>query len=731
MADNDRELYKQAQRRLVASLVYNSEKASRIFEIVQPNDFEEPALELIFTAMTEIHRKNSDISVLSVAHYLDREGVLKESGGVSELYSLRTEGEKYLLDNPAEIYAMIVKEGSAKSKLYKILKDSEQAFHDDSGISAVDGISNLTSQLNEKLYTLSDESTSADLHKMAEGYEDLLNDRERISKENAENADGLQGIPSLFPTLNKYTHGWGPQQLITIGARTGVGKALDIRTPIFTKRGWKTLEDVHVGDKVYGRDGKITKVINETETMMDRKCYRVFFDNDTSIVADAEHLWITSTQEEIQSNFECIRTTEEIKETLFENNKPNHSIFLTEPIEYKERTLPIDPYKFGKDLGNNIQKQKGIPLSYLQCSVSQRQQLMKGLADSHAAFSDMFYNIPRGTLQDDLVDIMVSLGLSVMRDKYSIRILETDRVMISDIEEIDSVPVKCIQVDNEDHTYLAGFSMIPTHNSIFAVDAAVAAARAGKSVLFFSLEMSSTELIDRIIACMSGVSQSKLKEGIISDEELELVKKALIELEDMRITVDADPKVTVDSIRARSLRKAQSEDGLDFVIIDYLQLITPVGRFNSRQEQVADISRNVKLLAKNLNIPIMVLVQLNRAKGEEEEEKIPTVDNIRESAAIANDSDVVILLHRDLAYDDTTPHTLLVLAKNRNGENNKIIRCHSNLACSLFREIKREKEAEEQLSDESIDELSDIAIDQDLDLSDFDDDIDFEDLSFD
>lgn len=127
-----------------------------------------------------------------------------------------------------------------------------------------------------------------------------------------------------------------------------------------------------------------------------------------------------------------------------------------------------------------------------------------------------------------------------------------------------------------------------------------------------------------------------------------------------------------------------------------------------------------------MEVPIIVLVQLNRGK-DDEEDKLPTIDNIRESGSIGMDSDIVILLHRDANFDDTTPHTLFLLEKNRNGENKKIIRCHSNLSTSLFREVRKEKDvAEERLSDEDLSELED-----DLDLSEFgidDEDLDFDDL---
>jgi len=759
MANNDRELYLQAQRRLVASLVYDGTSATRVFELVGPQDVDEPALELIITAIMTLARQDSEISVISIGKELEKEGLLAQVGGISELNALRIEGERYRLEAPSELYAKIVRESSAKDKLETLLVDSKDTFRDDSGMSAVDAISNLQSELSNALYGLSDDSTVVDVSDYMESYFNVLDERLKVSKENEDKADGLQGIPSLVPTLNKYTNGWQAQQLITIGARTGVGKALSLDTPIPTLSGWTTMGELNIGDKVLGRDGKPTTVVNATEVQLERKCYHVIFNNGETITADADHRWITETSD--SNGQESVKTTQEIFETLHNvKGSPNHYISATSPINFGLKELPVEPYYLGyriyhndiKDIFpnfdiydlNSIEKDF-IPAVYLRSSVNQRKSLLRGIVDGlkKSNISDeIILEFEKKELSESVFELLSSLGLiafiSESNSKIEIRFSSesyfnliknkknNEKFIIESIVEVDSVPVRCIQVDNEDHMYLAGKAMVPTHNTVFAIMSLVAAARAGKAVLFFSLEMDYPEIIDRIVACMSGVSQSKLKNGRLSEEEVELVVKAQTELKDLKIIIDTDPKATVDSIRSKAFKAAQSPTGLDMIILDYLQLITPVGRYSSRQEAVSDMSRNMKLTAKTLNVPIMVLVQLNRAQGDEDDDKLPTLDNIRESGAIAMDSDIVVLLHRDATQDDTTPQTIVILEKNRGGESKKLIRCHSNLECSLFREIKREKETSERLTDEEMMELED-----DIDLSDFpdlDDDIDLQDL---
>ena len=241
--------------------------------------------------------------------------------------------------------------------------------------------------------------------------------------------------------------------------------------------------------------------------------------------------------------------------------------------------------------------------------------------------------------------------------------------------------------------------------SIFAVQSAVHAGMSGHSVMFFSLEMSTEELNDRIFSAVTQVSQSRLKTGNITESDKARIQNSSSMIKRMNIEVDGSPDTTVDIIRAKALQKKQSPEGLDFIIVDYLQLLspTPGKRYHSRQEQVADLSRSMKLLAKQLQVPIMILVQVNRRnQNDTSEDDTPTIDNIRESAAIAQDSNIVILLHRD--KNDTTefltPKTKVILAKNRNGQSDRTIVCNSLLATSTFLEIKTADDVVEENQEE-------------------------------
>lgn len=219
--------------------------------------------------------------------------------------------------------------------------------------------------------------------------------------------------------------------------------------------------------------------------------------------------------------------------------------------------------------------------------------------------------------------------------------------------------------------------------SVIACQSMLTAAMAGKTVQMFSLEMSEFEVMDRIVSSMSMVDLSAIRTRPLMEKERERFSEALATYRKLNIKIDETPSVTIDYIRNKALRQAQSDTGLDMIIIDYLQLITN-NKKASRQEQVAEISREMKILAKQLQVPIMVLVQLNRESKDDPADRLPQISDIRESGAIAQDSDIILLIHRKLEADEIDPKALFILGKNRNGQPGKKISVRCALEYAMF-----------------------------------------------
>ncbi|BBG20676.1 putative replicative DNA helicase (plasmid) [Actinacidiphila reveromycinica] len=207
--------------------------------------------------------------------------------------------------------------------------------------------------------------------------------------------------------------------------------------------------------------------------------------------------------------------------------------------------------------------------------------------------------------------------------------------------------------------------------STLAIDFARAAAiDHGRSVAVFSLEMSEDEIGMRVISAQARVGLHHLRSGALTDDDWRRIARTVPDIEEARMHIDDSPGLSLPDIRTRCRRLA-ARDSLDLVIVDYLQLVTPAStrRNSSRQEDVSDISRSLKLLAKELKAPVIGLSQLNRGPEQRQDRK-PQVSDLRESGAIENDADMVILLHREDAYEKDSPRAGeadLIVGKHRNG----------------------------------------------------------------
>lgn len=192
----------------------------------------------------------------------------------------------------------------------------------------------------------------------------------------------------------------------------------------------------------------------------------------------------------------------------------------------------------------------------------------------------------------------------------------------------------------------------------------------GKTAAFFSLEMGRDEITDRLYSAECKVGLHHIRAGSVSEADLNRMAERTPAIEAAPLVVDDSPNLSCLEIRSRARRIAQQR-GLDLLVVDYLQLMQSgaTRRAETRQQEVADMSRTLKLLAKELQIPVIALSQLNRGT-EQRTEKKPVLSDLRESGAIEQDADMVILLHREDAYEKETPRAGeadLIVAKHRNG----------------------------------------------------------------
>ena len=196
----------------------------------------------------------------------------------------------------------------------------------------------------------------------------------------------------------------------------------------------------------------------------------------------------------------------------------------------------------------------------------------------------------------------------------------------------------------------------------------------GMTSVVFSLEMSKNEITMRLLSAEAKIPLQNMRKGTMREEDWTKLARTMGQVSEAPLFIDDSPNMTLMEIRAKCRRIKQQHD-LKLVVIDYLQLMTSGKRVESRQQEVSEFSRALKLLAKELEVPVIAISQLNRGP-EQRTDKRPAMSDLRESGSIEQDADMVILLHREDAYDRESPRAGeadLIVAKHRNGPTDTIV----------------------------------------------------------
>src|SRR5690606_26375607 len=184
----------------------------------------------------------------------------------------------------------------------------------------------------------------------------------------------------------------------------------------------------------------------------------------------------------------------------------------------------------------------------------------------------------------------------------------------------------------------------------------------------FSMEMSREQLAFRMVSSLGMVDQSRLRTGQLGDEDWSRINTAISMMKSSSIYIDDTPALTPTEVRARA-RRLKREHGLDLIVLDYLQLMQVAGNKENRATEISEISRSLKALAKELSLPVIALSQLNRSV-EQRTDKKPVMSDLRESGAIEQDADVIMMIYREEVYDQNTPRkgiADIIITKQRNG----------------------------------------------------------------
>lgn len=774
-----------AEQSVLGAMMLSAQAIADVAEVLCPQDFYHPRHQSIYEAAVEVQQAGEPVDAVTLADELGRRGALTRVGGAPYLHTLV---QTVPVASSAGYYAGIVAE---KATLRRLIEAGMRVTQ--LGYAGVDGadVDEVVERARAELDKLTGNAGTGDTLELADMIPAALDTLKQAKR---------PGCPTGFTDLDRILNGGlHPGNFIVIGARPGVGKALALDTPLPTPTGWTTMGEVTVGEQVLGMDGLPTTVVAATEVMHNRPCYEIEFSDGTTIVADAQHQWLTETRssrrasmpprgvepprtsslardQRFKSEKSSVKATCEIAKTqrVGSDKRPNHSIPVASSIQLPDRNLPFDPYIFGYWLGDGVSlraelcvgqddlkhalvelrraglyssprpdnagnwrvtfsnipittggdpkrdtstkrlrdmgviQNKHIPLVYLRASERQRRELLAGLLDSDGTINKAGYvtfAVCDQLLAEGLQELVSSLGMQVRTSTKTVRgrteatstcwsvcFRPTEQVFyltrkgrrikrearstsarryIAAVREVESVPVRCVQVNNADRMYLASRAFIPTHNSLLALRFAAQVAAQGHGALMVSLEMSRDELMKRFFAAEASVELTALNSHRLSNDDWSRVSTAAEKARDWPLAVTDAPRLGVTGIASRARDRVRTVRGLALVVVDYVQLVQPSDPRVSREQQIAGISRGLKLLSRELQVPVVAAAQVNRG-SEQRTGRKPVMSDLRESGSLEADADTVLLLHDD---DDQAKvgQIEVIVAKNRHGPKGSVL----------------------------------------------------------
>ncbi len=685
-----------AEQSALGGMLLSKDAIADVLEKLRPHDFYRPNHQTVYEAILDLYGRGEPADAVTVAAELDRRGQLRRVGGAPYLHTLISTVPTAA---NAGYYAGIVAE---KAILRRLVEAGTRVVQ--YGYAGAEGadVAEIVDRAQAEVYDVTDRRMSEDYAPLEELLQPTMDELDAVAS-----AGGIsKGVPTGFTDLDEITNGLHPGQMIIVAARPGVGKALSIDTPLPTPTGWTTMGEVQVGEELLCPDGTATRITRATDVMIGRPCYEVEFDFGTTIVADEEHQWHTAagirTTAQLQPGIDTIAATRPLDLKPIELRTPGHPA----PVH----TFGAGAYLAGDPYFTNPTEAAAAQV-YLRGSREQREAVLTALLDTAAARTgvqalvnaDGSLSIPSGVDPEQITELLASLGYITNHQEADGMITFRAgtqklphhavaealacvtgatyvecRHQIVAVRRIDSVPVRCVQVQHPDHLYLAGRAMIPTHNSTLGLDFMRSCSiKHQKASVIFSLEMSKSEIVMRLLSAEAKIKLADMRSGRMSDDDWTRLARRMSEISEAPLYIDDSPNLTMMEIRAKA-RRLNQKVGLKLVVVDYLQLMTSGKKHESRQQEVSEFSRNLKLLAKELDVPVVAISQLNRGP-EQRTDKRPQVSDLRESGSLEQDSDMVILLHRPDAFERDDPRggeADLILGKHRNGPTATITVAH-------------------------------------------------------
>ena len=409
-----------------------------------------------------------------------------------------------------------------------------------------------------------------------------------------------------------------------------------------------------------------------------------------------------------------------IDDFYFDNNK----VIFNTLLNLSSRNIPIDMTTVITELKNSDKLNEAGGIPYItevlnsEAIASNADYYIKKVSDASLMRRLIKVSEEIGTLAyeagddvDDALDEAEKKVLSVVKNKQGTEFRSFKDILVDaqrNLEnlaqskgEITGIPSGFTDIDKltagfHENQLIIVAARPAMGKTVFALNVAVNAALKGKSVAIFNLEMDAVQLANRILSSVGQIEGKKFMNANFNNDDWTRLNEAMSQLADAKIFINDMTETTIGAIRSKCRRLASSENGLDLVVIDYLQLISGGKNYGTnRQQEVSDISRALKLLALELHIPIIAVAQLSRSV-EQREDKRPIMSDLRESGSIEQDADIVSFLYRDSYYkkgasgEGNASVSEFIVGKHRNGRTDTIPLIFKGDTCSFLNYEKSE-----------------------------------------
>jgi len=637
-------------------------------------------------------------NMIEVMPYVKRENFTSNSGKklfdiiehIYENYDNITPGtieasskELKLNINANNIYKTLVSIGSKVKNIdesIKILKEnyvqyqSEIIFDKYQSLirSNPEKINEYSQKMNDELYELQNTKEETQVELIGKGIHDFIESKKNISIDNSE------FIYTGFQAIDEKIVGTKRGEVVVIGGRPGSGKAQPLYSKILTPDGWVRMGDIKVGDKVINTYGGISKVDGVfPQGVMD--IYEVMFDDGTSIRTTKDHLWFVTV-----GGSDMVMTLSDIMELFDKKNffVKNHS-----KIDFSVFSGSNKKYEvYFKD--NDLKS-----LSFLK-NMDFRD--IVAIDDIQNKIEKLAYRY-NGKLNIGDIEIAEKVAFMLRCSGYKVEINNGNLIVSKDARRIITISyvgkeeAQCISVSAVNSLYITDNNTI-THNTSFALNMITNMAKAGKNVLFFSLEMKKDSLAERLLAAESGIPLKNIRSGEISPDDYERLHEAGNRIEKLPIHLVKEYEITIKDLK-NIAHHYKNKFNIDVIALDYLQLLEndKDGMYQNEHLRIKEIMRSIKILANKLDVVFIVLSQLRR-DIDDRENKRPRMSDLKESGSIEETADFIMFLYRGKYYNKDSPYGDLCevdIAKGRQA-GSYLVNLEFIDYLTTFRDVQRE-----------------------------------------